>query len=395
MVFIAYLYICKSAIVAIVLAGVKQTDMKKFTVLLALTALTLGGVDTFAQVGRKAGSEFQRAQARKISSYAGKKGFSQAGQYWSVGGGIGYANYFGDLAPSTNPGSTSFNDATPYFGAFLGKRVSPFITLKLNLAWMRIAGDDNLVDPTSSTASQSRYIRNLSFQNNILEGSFLLQGDLFPTPMGAIRREVLNPYGFIGLSLFTNNPEALGPWGTDYQDKWIGLRELRTEGQTTAYPLINIGVPIGVGVRYRLTNDIDIALEFGYRLTFTNFLDDVGTTFPSASALRTMTPLARSMSNRSAEAFSATGKQRSINGRTFASMDERLVRQPQSQGQTVLDADGNALLGADGNVFKVYRGYEGGGSPRGGAGRDYVLVTGLHLTYIIPQQTSGTKRRIR
>jgi hypothetical protein len=378
--------------------------MKKISYALLLGFFALVAQDSFAQIGKRASKEFQRAQSRRIARYSGSKGFAKSNQYWTIGASVGYANYFGDLAPDKSPFSTVYDQATPYLGVFLGKRLSPFLTLKANLGYMRIAADDASVDPKASISNQGRWTRNLSFANDIYEGSVILQADLFPTQMGAIRRNFLNPYGFIGLSVFTNNPKALGPKNTDQADTWVDLRPLKTEGQSTAYGMINVGLPLGIGVRYRVSNNIDIGLELGYRITFTNYLDDVGTAYPSISALQNMSPLARTMSMRSGERYTAaTGNDR---------FSQELFNGPklsanQYESLYYSDATGTVLpiTGIDGRVMNVISGNRGvgqdiisgesrpAGAPRGGSGRDYIFVTGIHLTYILPDNGRGSKGR--
>ncbi|PTB89750.1 hypothetical protein C9994_17455, partial [Marivirga lumbricoides] len=73
--------------------------------------------------------------------------------------------------------------------------------------------------------------------------------------------------------------------------QWVSLRELGTEGQNfdkaqykelygkdlpKPYSRIQIVIPVGLGARYKLSSNFDIALEISYRHTFTDYLDDVG-----------------------------------------------------------------------------------------------------------------------
>lgn len=363
--------------------------MKKISYALLVLFFALLGTEVYAQIGKRASREFQRAQSRRISRYSGAKGFAKSNQFWTIGGAVGYANYFGDLAPDVSPVSTVYDQATPYFNFFIGKRLSPYLTLKANLGYMRIAADDANVDPTKSESNKGRYIRNLSFANNIFEGGFTLQADLFPTAAGAMRRNFLNPYGFIGINAFTNNPQALGPKGSEFADTWVDLRPLKTEGQGTPYGLVNVSLPFGIGVRYRVSNNIDVGLELGYRITFTNYLDDVGTTYPGFNALSNMTPLARTMSMRSGERYTAaSGADR------FTNISQSEVRPLQLMNNDGVPTTFEAVPGVyNGNVVNVYTGNNNGGAPRGGAGRDYIFVTGVHLTYIIPDNSRGPRGR--
>jgi hypothetical protein len=42
-------------------------------------------------------------------------------------------------------------------------------------------------------------------------------------------------------------------------------------------------MPLGAGVRFELTRRVGLALEAGYRFTFSDYLDDVSTTYPAAA----------------------------------------------------------------------------------------------------------------
>ena len=45
------------------------------------------------------------------------------------------------------------------------------------------------------------------------------------------------------------------------------------------YNLMQISIPFGFGFKYRITNKISVAAEFGISKTFTDYLDDVSTTY--------------------------------------------------------------------------------------------------------------------
>jgi len=49
-----------------------------------------------------------------------------------------------------------------------------------------------------------------------------------------------------------------------------------------------IGFPVGFGVNMMLTNNIKIGLDFSYRFTFTDYLDDVSTFYYDNDKLRAL-----------------------------------------------------------------------------------------------------------
>ena len=85
------------------------------------------------------------------------------------------------------------------------------------------------------------------------------------------RASTFNAYGFIGFGLTTVNPKA------ELDGVSHNLRKLQTEG--ISYGGIALVIPVGLGVRYQLNDDFAVALEGGYRFTFTDYLDDLSTLY--------------------------------------------------------------------------------------------------------------------
>ena len=89
------------------------------------------------------------------------------------------------------------------------------------------------------------------------------------------------PFNYAGISLFHHNPQAENKDG-----EWVDLQPLGTEGQGTTmfpdrkkYSLIQFAIAIGAGVKIAVNESFNIILEYGARKTFTDYLDDVSTTF--------------------------------------------------------------------------------------------------------------------
>ena len=116
-------------------------------------------------------------------------------------------------------------------------------------------------------------------------------------------RQRFSPYVFAGVSVFNHNPRAF------YNGQWIDLQPLGTEGQgTTAFPerdpygLTQVGVPMGGGVRIALTEKWTLGAEVKFTKTFTDYLDDVSTTYVAQDVLIAENGiLAWNLSNRTGE----------------------------------------------------------------------------------------------
>jgi hypothetical protein len=326
-------------------------------------------------IGKRAKKASDRSKSKPLTRYTHPLRFPKHMKYISVGGGIGASNYFGDLAPKLNRLSSDIRMTRSYIAGVVTRRYSPYVSYRVSLGWARLRGDDFSADPERSIEDRGRYLRGLSFRNDVKELSLTMIGDLLPTEKGYLRRNFLNGYGFIGLAVLTNNPRAQAPDDCPGCEgsagKWVALAPLQTEGKK--YSTIQIGIPMGIGARYRLKDKLDLSFEVGYRWLFTDYLDDVSTEFVK-DPLTLKNDLARVMYNRSGEKESSTGKSRDIE--KWASVD--------GYGMTT-----NPITGRDQVI-----GYENGSSPRGNPkGKDYYIVTAVHLTYILDSRTRAPKFR--
>jgi len=85
------------------------------------------------------------------------------------------------------------------------------------------------------------------------------------------------------------------------------LRPLSTEGQYTnsgkeSYQLLQPVIPFGGGVKFAINENLRIGVEFGFRKIFTDYLDDVSTSYPDYNELLlTNGPIAVQLSYRGDE----------------------------------------------------------------------------------------------
>ena len=127
--------------------------------------------------------------------------------------------------------------------------------------------------------------RNLSFRSYIFEGSLRMEFNFFPFSM----REdhfFWTPYVFGGLGFFAFNPKAYFTDPLSGESGWYELQPLGTEGQgslfmpeRTPYTLKQMSMPFGIGVKYHPTKSLTLSAEYGFRKTWTDYIDDVSTTY--------------------------------------------------------------------------------------------------------------------
>jgi hypothetical protein len=201
----------------------------------------------------------------------------------------GTAAYLGDLTNKIFPRKT-MNGA---IGLSLNYQLNPHLSLKSGLTYGLLEGADRLTD------DPSRVRRNLSFKTNIFELTAL--GELY---LFDLETRGFSPYGFTGLALFHFNPYAFNNAGNK-----IFLRPLSTEGQgLAAYPdrkpyhLIQLAIPYGGGIKFKLNEQVNLGFEIGLRKLFTEYLDDVSTEYVDVQELMNAKgPLAVEMSYRGDE----------------------------------------------------------------------------------------------
>jgi opacity protein-like surface antigen len=129
--------------------------------------------------------------------------------------------------------------------------------------------------------STSLQQRNLSFESRIKELELSMQYNIF-----SLNDQWWTPYAFAGVAFFNFKPYAYDNNGTK-----TFLQPLSTEGQgfiagRKEYKRTVITIPFGIGAEYALNEDMRVGLELGYRRTFTDYIDDVSTTYVDQAQLQ-------------------------------------------------------------------------------------------------------------
>jgi Domain of unknown function (DUF6089) len=232
----------------------------------------------------------------------------------------GLAAYNGDLTEKIFPKKVT-NGAVGITGNY---EITEHIMARGGITYAVVGGADRFSDKADAR------LRNLSFETSILEFSAL--GEYYLLDLNVSK---ISPYVYTGLAVFHYNPYAY-----DLNKNKIFLQPLSTEGQGLSgypnkpYKLTQWAIPFGGGVKFAVNDNLRIGIEGGIRKLFTDYLDDVSTSFPAQADLLA------------------------------------------AKGQTAVDIS--------------YRGDEVGGSAtypakgaqRGGAkNKDYYYFTGIHVTY--------------
>lgn len=175
----------------------------------------------------------------------------------------GTAYYIGDLNPYRHFGG----DLSIGMGAMYRQNINRRWAVKGQLFYGMIGAQD------ADANDAWRRNRNLSFRNEILEGSCTVELNYKDYQIGN-QKARFSPYLFLGVGIFSHRPQA------NFNGRWYELQPLGTEGQGTTeggepYSLTGLAFPFGVGMKVNLFSIVALSVEWGMRKTYTDFLDDV------------------------------------------------------------------------------------------------------------------------
>lgn len=179
---------------------------------------------------------------------------------------VGASQYFGDLNDEYG-----FKFMRPAVGGFTRLHMNPYIALMGSVNYTRVGYSDALSKNPYNQA------RNLSFQSDVFEAAIQAEFNFFRFATGETGNR-WTPYLTGGIGVFYYNPF------TYYEGKKYYLRPLGTEGQNAgyngrSYNSFSMCFPVGAGVKYWLRPGLNIGLEISDRLTTTDYLDDVSSTY--------------------------------------------------------------------------------------------------------------------
>ena len=223
----------------------------------------------FARMTTRVFGLFALALASILPASAQYNAYNLDGEYGVT---AGFAHYFGDLNTRAR-----INRPKPALGIFYKKQFNNYLGVRVSAHYAQLGYSDIY------SKNEFQRLRNLSFNTDIWE--FSVQGEFnffkfLPQEPGY----QFTPYVSLGVGVFSYNPYAY------LDDQKIFLRPLGTEGQNInyvgvdgktrkPYGSMSLCVPIGVGLKYNVTEKTNIFFQVTNRLTMTDYLDDVSTTY--------------------------------------------------------------------------------------------------------------------
>lgn len=194
--------------------------------------------------------------------------------------GTGVSSYYGELKEQKRS-----IDPVPNITVGLQYYLTNRISVRADLSWIQLRGDD------ADATDLAKRNRNLSFVANNIELAATGAINLLPHGQRFYQRPVVNIYAFAGIGVLYSNPKA------EYEGKKYALQPLQTEG--VKYSRFQPVIPAGLGVRVMISPFFNIAAEAGYRVTFTDYLDDVSTVHKDPASFAD--PIAAALADRRPE----------------------------------------------------------------------------------------------
>lgn len=199
------------------------------------------------------------------------------------------------LGPTYYQGELSMAAVTPHFpgiqaGGFVRYNMTNSLSVRAGFNYGKIKGSDaawgRFYDSTVQSYDpgfqlQARYFehrkRNLRFYSKIPELNLIFELKLWnPYKRKGGFRSV--PYLLFGLGLFHFNPKTV-----DRHGKIVFLHRYQTEIYKS-YRLWQPCLPLGMGFKFNPDKNWYVALEVGWRKTFTDWLDDVHHNYAGTAA---------------------------------------------------------------------------------------------------------------
>ena len=190
---------------------------------------------------------------------------------------VGSSGYYGDIGHNQIGGI--FSNQSPAIGLSHKTNFHDYLSFRSSILYGTLKADDALSnDPNTQS-------RNLSFRSQIIDINIGLEFNFKKFKIHK-RKTIYSPYIFAGLSFFTFNPQA-----QNKLNQWVDLQNLGTEGQETEantnkkYKLNSLAIPFGIGYKANLNEKLALSIEWIWRTTVTDYIDDVSGYYVNSNLL--------------------------------------------------------------------------------------------------------------
>jgi hypothetical protein len=207
---------------------------------------------------------------------------------FEIMGGLGFTQFMGDAGGADAIGTNFLSDfdfdaLRPGFLFGIRYRINHFLAARVNFQYGILKGHDQY------TSYQGREFRNLGFRSPLVEWGGLMEFYFLPEYETVHKKghkhkritksKIVTGYIATGIAGCYFNPLGDYTDGNTYE-----LHDLHTEGQgilatRNNYALTSLVIPVNLGFRFRLNQQFSIDVELCYRKSFTDYMDDISTTY--------------------------------------------------------------------------------------------------------------------
>lgn len=207
-----------------------------------------------------------------------------------VGFNVGPSFFLGDLGGNAGKGKRFVKDLNLqltqiWTGAFIAIYPTDWLAFRLTGQVGTLTADDYAIK-TKGVDELWRKQRNLDFRSTIKEAYFVTE--FYPLNLLTKQLEFahrIQPYGTLGIGVFRFNPQG-SLTSSNGTKTWYDLKPLRTEGEGMVeypgrkeYSLTQVSLPIGMGLRFIISERFTMSIEMLLRKSFTDYIDDVSTNY--------------------------------------------------------------------------------------------------------------------
>jgi hypothetical protein len=208
---------------------------------------------------------------------------SVSAQYaWDIGFHIGGANYLGEMGGKDQPRrdfiwDMKLSQTRWAVGGFARRKLNRMFSVSTGIMYMRIQGADALTESYGP-----RRGRNLNFRNDLLEWYIRPEFTIFQdNDLGGRGRYKTDfrLFGYVGAGVYFSNPKGQ----LNREGAFYNLRDYNTE--LANYSAIGVSIPAGIGFHFTKKRRHRYGFDIGWRTTFSDYLDDVSTTYKDPDLL--------------------------------------------------------------------------------------------------------------
>jgi hypothetical protein len=200
---------------------------------------------------------------------------------WDVGVHLGGANYLGEFGGMEKTRrdfiwDMKLGQTRWAVGAFARRKLNRSFSLNAGVLYYRLQGGDYL------STNPERVGRNLSFRNDMFElylrPEFTIFQDNDLGGRGRYRTD-FRLFAYVGGSVYLSNPKGQ----INHSGDFYALRDLTTEMHE--YSSLGVAIPAGLGFHFTFQRRHRFGWDFGWRTTFSDYIDDASTTYADPNDL--------------------------------------------------------------------------------------------------------------